>query len=199
MEANKITFQAKPFTVEDFDQYIKLPENANKVFELVGGEITEVTSHTISSQIAIEIAFYIKLHLFQNNLSGAVMGADGGYIVSGERYCPDVSYSAKKLEPVTYNPFPPDLAVEVISPSDSIKNISTKISNYLAAGTVVWAVYPDSKEVVVHISGHPARIYAENDTLEGGAVLPGFSLLVKHIFQLLKEENKNELPPQNPH
>ncbi|MBZ0306763.1 MAG: Uma2 family endonuclease, partial [Anaerolineae bacterium] len=192
MEVNKIRFQTQSFTVEDFDKFIELPENADKVFELIGREITEVTSNTVSSQIAIEIAFYIKLHLFQNNLSGAVMGADGGYMVSGERYCPDVSYSAKKLEPVTYNPFPPDLAVEVISSSDSIKSISTKISNYLAAGTVVWAVYPDEAVVMIHAPGQPVQTLTEKDTLEGGSILPGFSVALPLIFKVTAESPKEE-------
>lgn len=165
--------QTKPFTVEDFDKFIELPENTDKVFEFIGGEIIEVTTNTIPSQIAINIAFFLKLHLYQNKVYGAMMGSDGGYIVAGERYCPDVSYSSKKLEVTTYNPFPPDLAVEVISPSDSMRAVNTKITNYLAAGTVV-----------VHTPGHIAKTFTEHDTLEGGNVLPGLSLAVKEIFVL---------------
>lgn len=153
--------QTKPFTVEDFDKFIELPENTDKVFEFIGGEIIEVTTNTIPSQIAINIAFFLKLHLYQNKVYGAMMGSDGGYIVAGERYCPDVSYSSKKLEVTTYNPFPPDLAVEVISPSDSMRAVNTKITNYLAAGTVV-----------VHTPGQIAKTFTERDTLEGGNVLP---------------------------
>lgn len=165
--------QTKPFTVEDFDKFIELPENTDKVFEFIGGEIIEVTTNTIPSQIAINIAFFLKLHLYQNKVYDAMMGSDGGYIVAGERYCPDVSYSSKKLEVTTYNPFPPDLAVEVISPSDSMRAVNTKITNYLAAGTVV-----------VHTPGQIAKTFTEHDTLEGGNVLPGLSLAVKEIFVL---------------
>jgi len=73
--------QSKRYTVEEFDHFVDLPENADKLFEYIGG----------------------------------------GYMVSGERYAPDVAYIAKsrqeKLAERGYNPLPPDLAVEVLSPS----------------------------------------------------------------------------------
>jgi Uma2 family endonuclease len=83
---------------------------------------------------------------------------------------------------VAWNPLAPDLAVEVVSPTDSAKDIGDKIVNYLAAGTVAWYVYPDDQEVKVYEAGEPVKTLTINDTLDGGKVLPGFTLAVKDIF-----------------
>ena len=77
---------------------------------------------------------------------------------------------------------PPDLAVEVVSPSDEPRQRSIKITNYLAAGTVVWMVYPLARELEVHAQGQRVRIYGVEDTLEGGDLLPGFEMAIKDIF-----------------
>lgn len=176
----------KTITVEQFDEFIKLPENADKLFEFIGGEIFEVPSNPLSSEIAITISFFIKLFLRQNNIKGHVTGEAGGYMVSGERYAPDVAYisSEKQAELAndTYNPEPPELAVEVMSPSDTDKRMLVKVANYLAAGTLVWVVYPASKQVEVYASGKPVQIIGRDGTLDGGNVLKGFELKVSEIF-----------------
>jgi Uma2 family endonuclease len=75
----------KRMTIEEFDKWVFLPENLDKSFEFIGGEIVEVVSNNYSSEIAGEMLFQIKLFLRENKLKGHVTGADGGYIVSGER------------------------------------------------------------------------------------------------------------------
>jgi len=173
-------------TLEAFEAIVSLPENADKRFEWVGGEIVEVPSNTIVSEIAIQIAFLIKLFLHQNHLKGHVTGEAGGYQIGDERYAPDVAYVSplrqEKMSPEPYNPNPPDLAVEVVSPHDRERHLSVKVANYLAAGVVVWVVYPDEKLVQVYAPGAAVKILYEKDTLEGGAVLPGFSVVVGEFF-----------------
>ena len=80
-----------------------------------------------------------------------------------------------------YNPLAPDLALEVLSPTNTDEEMRVKIVNYLAAGTVVWVVDP-GKRVEVHRSGQPVQILGINDTLDGGALLPGFELSVAQIL-----------------
>lgn len=85
-----------------------------------------------------------------------------------------------------YNPLPSDLAIEVVSPTDSEKKLSIKIANYLAAGAVVWVVYPQEREVIVYTPGQAAQIVL--DVLDGCTVLPGFRLVPKDIFPEPKKD-----------
>jgi Uma2 family endonuclease len=174
-------------TVDEFDEWVNLPEQAEKLFELIGGEIFEVPSNPYSSEVAAEILFRIKLFLRENHIEGHVTGEAGGYQVSGERYAPDVAYiSSIKQEKLPYkqgyNSNPPDLAVEVISPNDSDRNLAIKVANYLAAATVVWIVRLVKKEVEIYVAGQPVQILTITDMIDGGDVLPGFVLPVKEIF-----------------
>jgi Uma2 family endonuclease len=176
---------SKTMTVTEFDTYALLPENAERVLEFIGGEIFDVVSNNYSSQIAGEILFQLKLFLKTNQIGGYVTGADGGYMVSGERYIPDVAYISSKRQSKSsqkaYNPLAPDLAIEII-PNDSTLRVSIKIANYLAAGTVVWVVRPEDKEVEVFTPNQPVKVLGEKDTLEARGALEGFRLAVKDIF-----------------
>jgi len=177
---------SKTMTAEEFDAFTLLPENAERLFEFIGGEIVEVPSNPYSSEIASNISFYLKLFLREKNIPGHVTGEAGGYRVSGERYAPDVAYLSKarqaELVREGYNPIAPDLVVEVASPTDVEKQRRLKIANYMAAGTVVWMVFPDEKLVEVYAPGQPAKVLDVNGVLEGGSVLSGVQLAIKDIF-----------------
>jgi Uma2 family endonuclease len=182
-----MVLEFKRLTVEEFDEFVQLPENDDKLFEFIGGEIVEVPSRPAASQIAgvVSALFYIFL---KGKGLGHLTGEAGGYMVSGERYMPDVAFISKvrhpKLATIGYNPNPPELVVEVDFPSTlkSQHDLRIKIVNYLAAGTVVWLVLPETKTVEVYQPGHPMKPYRIGDTLDGSDVLPGFTLAVKDIF-----------------
>jgi Uma2 family endonuclease len=177
---------SKTMTIAEFDEYALLPENAERVLEFIGGEIFDGVSNNYSSEIAGELLFHIKLFIKEQKLGGHVTGVDGGFMVSGERYIPDVGYiSAKRQTEASreaYNPLAPDLAIEVISPNDSERKLSVKIANYLAAGTIVWVVRPEDKTVEVFVPNKAVKVLSEKDTLEAKGILEGFSLPVKDIF-----------------
>jgi Uma2 family endonuclease len=177
---------SKTMTVAEFDIYALLPENAERVLEFIGGEIFDVPSNPLSSHIASRINRHLAAFVEDNDL-GFVTGEAGGYMVSGERYAPDVAFISKIKQPKLaytegYNPLPPDLAIEIISPNDNERKLSLKIANYLAAGTVVWVVRPDVKEVEVFAPNQPVKVLGEKDTLEAGRVLEGFRLAVKDVL-----------------
>lgn len=177
----------KRMTIAEFDAWVDEPAQRDKIFQYIGGEIVEVGSNPYSSEIAIEISFHIKLYLRENDIQGHVTGADGGYKVGGERYIPDVGYLAKSKQDKMpynqgYNNIAPDLAVEVISPSDTDRQITIKTANYLAEGTVVWNVYPETKEVAIFEPNKIVQVLGIEDEVDGGAVLPNFKLAVKDIF-----------------
>ena len=173
-------------TVEAFDQWVATQDSD---YEYIGGEPVSVVSNNYASQIGMLIGSFITLFVTQHRL-GWVTGADGGYIVDDERYIPDVGFIGVSRQPQpnrdAYNPRHPDLAVEVVSPTDDIKQLMIKVSHYLAAGTVVWVVYPDEREVHVYRSGQGARIFNEDDTLTTDR-LPDFKLPVANIFPAEKE------------
>lgn len=170
-------------SIATFEEFII--EQSDKDYELIGGEIVEVVSHSYSSYIAARLL--IKIGIFvETNQAGYVTGADGGYIVGDERYLPDVGFvSHDKLAQApneTYISVAPDLAVEVKSPTDREMLMTIKVSNYLAAGTVVWLVYPDEREIHVHRTGKSVRIYTAEMTLISEDVLSGFILKLGDIF-----------------
>ena len=177
----------KTMTVEQFEAWANRPENAEHDYEFIGGEIVSVVTHPLSSIIAGKFLIAIGSFVYAQDL-GRVTGADGGYEVDNERYMPDVGYISLERLPVVqseegYIPKPPDLAVEVASPNDSARQLTIKVSNYLAAGTVVWVVYPDDEQVNVHAPGKPVQVFSKDDVLEGGTVLPDFKLKLSDIFK----------------
>ena len=170
-------------TVKEFDEFV---QQQNKLFEFIGGEVVEVVSNNYSSQIAGLILFYIQLHCHENNINGHITGADGGYIISGERYIPDVAFISAERQPepshAAYNENVPDLAVEVLSPGNTDRDIRLKMVNYRDAGVTLWIVSPDKYEVEVYEQGKKGCVMTLDDTIEGGDVLPELRISVKSIF-----------------
>jgi Uma2 family endonuclease len=176
-----MVLQRQIVTAEQFDAFLALPENAGKDFELIAGEIVDVPSNTRLSEVAITIATYFKMHLIQNNIEGYITGEAGLYQIGEERYAPDVAFKRTATTSEFVDPNPTELAIEVVSPSDDLRLLSVKISNYLAAGITVWVAYPEDKQVVAHIPGKGAKILTVDDTLTFDG-LPGFTLPVRSIF-----------------
>lgn len=179
--------QTKFITAEAFFEFIGLPENQDKHFERVGGWLVKKrVSGGDESLIGALIGRYLVIAIYDTKL-GVVTGADGGYIVSGEQYIPDVGVILHASQPERttihgYNSQAPDLAVEVLSPTDRQKDLATKIMHYTLAGTVVWAVDPEDRTVTVYVPNQLPQTLTINDTLTGGDVIPDFHVAVKDIF-----------------
>ncbi len=169
----------------EFEAFILLPEHGDTVFELIDGKIYPVVSNNRSSRIAMTIGILLGAYVLQKKL-GYVTGADGGYQVSGQRYIPDVAFMSKarqaEASDEAYNPIAPDLAVEVLSPTDNPANVRIKLTNYLNAGTVVWIVDPSTQRVEIYIPKQKPTQLGIQDTIHGGEILPDFALPVSDIF-----------------
>lgn len=174
-------------TLEEFDRFVARPENADRLFEYIGGDAVEVVTNYRSSLIAARILGRMIAHVESKDL-GYVSGEAGGFLVGGHKYLPDVAFVSKARQPesfdTTYNPNPPDLAVEVLSPTDRPRKVRTKIATYVAAGTIVWLVDPEVNEVEVYHPGQTPQTLRMDDILDGGDVLPGFSVAIKDIFEV---------------
>lgn len=170
-----------------FDHFVNLPENVDKTFEFVGGEIIEMPSNPYVSKISQIVSGEIYLYLKQNDI-GHLTGEAGGYQIGQERYAPDVAFISKTKQPelalTGYNPLPPDLAVEVLFPSTTAaeRALRIKVANYLSVGTTVWVILPESFRVEVYIPGEPVQILGINDIIDASSILPNFRLAIKTIL-----------------
>lgn len=113
-------------TLEEFDHFVDLPENADNLFEYIDGESVEVPSNPYASYIAGRIFHRVAAFVEEHDL-GYTTGEAGGYRVSGKRYAPNVGYISKAKQPELaqegYNPNPPDLAVEIYAPGQAKKTV----------------------------------------------------------------------------
>jgi Uma2 family endonuclease len=156
--------------------------------ELVEGEIVEFMRRTPEhGEISLNLGSLLRNWNKQNN-AGRV-GTDGGFIVArnpDKVRGPDVWFVSHARMPEHTEKFwevAPDLAAEIISPSDTANVIKGKLSDYFAAGTfLVWLMYPLFKQVEAHSRDGKIMIFSETDTLEAPGVLPSFSCKVADLF-----------------
>lgn len=184
-------------SLEEFEAFVQRPENAEKLFEFIHGEVVEAPSNPYASEIANLISFFIRLFLRENNIKGYVTGADGGYIIDGNIYAPDVAYISQERQPELprrgYNPNPPELAVEVISDASNIEEahrLRLKTSNYLAVGVIVWIVNTEQRLVEVHQVGRAVQLLDVKGVLKAEELFPNFELPVKDIFPSQEAEGE---------
>jgi Uma2 family endonuclease len=145
----------------------------------------------MESRIAMVIAVALTSFANQHRL-GYVAGADGTLrMKSGHVRLPDVTFVSVDDVPNGVIPrepipvLPPTLAVEVVSESNTAEEMRLKIQEYFESGArVVWLVYPKTRTVAVfdHFAAEPAQTLTEEDTLDGGQVLPGFAIAVSEVF-----------------
>ena len=175
-----------PISIQEFDKFIYRPENLERSFEYIQGDILEVVSNQYSSQVAGEILFQIKLHMKTQGIKGHVTGADGGYQVGEDRFIPDVGFVSLERQPkpsrASYNTIAPDLAVEVMSPTDDEKKLRIKIVNYLAQNVVVWLVNPDDETVEIYRPGQAVTLFNKSQVIDGAPIFPQLQLPVSDIF-----------------
>ena len=175
----------KSMSLDRFLAYALKPENLKRHLEYISGKLVEVVSNNESSHLGAKMLVKIGGFVDAHRL-GRVTGADGGYIIVGERYIPDVAYVSYQRQPRSnreaYSRIPPELVVEVLSPSNTEEEIAHKVKMYLAEGAVVWVIDPEDRRVDVYIGKQVASL-RDGDILGGGDVLPGFTLPVRDIFE----------------
>jgi len=184
----------KVVTVSEFQTFIKRPENRERRFELMDGEIVEMPSNPFASVIAIRIAALLSIYLMQSQHEGYVTGEGGGFIINGQVFAPDVAYMRNLPTSKGFGEHPPLLAVEVISdPTSSAEqtDLRRKLVHYRAMGITVWVVDYLTQRVEVHQADGSMQIYDDTMTLVPGDILPDFTLPVKDIFPKT-DENETE-------
>jgi Uma2 family endonuclease len=182
------TVGTRKLTAEEFFQ-LPDPDDGLKR-ELVRGEVVTMPGPGVEhGEIQGNVHFVIKSFLKANPI-GRVMVESGVVTERNDDTVrgPDVSFYSKKRLPldkrvVKYNDQPPDLCVEVKSPSNTMRGLMAKAKEYLFAGVrMVWIVHPEDRTVSVVTDPLESRTLEPEATLDGGDVLPGFSCKVADLF-----------------
>lgn len=173
------------------DELLQLP-HINHRYELIEGELIEMSpASTRHGRVANKVAFLLTQFVLQHEL-GVVYAAETGFKLAEN---PDTVRAADAAfvtrdripaegEPEGYWAIAPDLVVEVVSPSDAARNVQSKVKNWLEAGCrLVWVVYPDTQTVTEYRSLAEVRVLTNEETLDGGSVLPDFTCPVEELFR----------------
>lgn len=188
--------QKQLYTVEEFETFIHLPENQDRLFELIDGEIVEVSPKLRHGMAASAIHGHIFAYLQQNPIGRVAIEVDH-QLPEDERNFrrPDISFiSAARLANLDLDaniPFMPDLAVVVKSPSNYVKGIRELREKALYCleneSQLVWLIYPESEtaEVCTRAADGTIRIapLGQDGVLDGDDVLPGFTLSLRAVFR----------------
>jgi Uma2 family endonuclease len=195
--------QQKRMTAEEFGKWVQRPENANKGFELVRGEVIELPSpFKPHGTVCMNVGWVLGCYVRQRG-GGYLTGNDSGVILERDPDTvrgPDVAlYEDAKafaeLHP-KYGEVPPILAVEVLSPNDRADRVTRKIMDYLRGGVrLVWLIDPEARTVAVYHPENGPRLAQETEELDGGEVLPGFRCRVADFFLLPGEQSEPKPPP----
>ncbi|MCS6870436.1 MAG: Uma2 family endonuclease [Anaerolineae bacterium] len=178
---------------------------AEQDFELHDGEIVLVSpTSALSSLVAAEFAWALMTFVKARDL-GYVTGADGTFALDAHTvYVPNVAFISKarlSVMPLRYFPFAPDVAVEVLSPTDSVRQAQRKALRYLKAGTaLVWLIYPAEKAADACRLAHDGSLNLQpieaDGVLEGGDVLSGFRLSLAELFRNLPPASASDTAEQ---
>ena len=172
------------------DDLGRMPDDGQR-HELIRGELTMMApaggGHgRIAMKLGARLATYVETKRL-----GEVCAAETGFIIARNPdtvRAPDAAFVSTKLIPSTglpdgFVPFAPDIAVEVLSPSDSQLDVEEKIEQWLTGGTLlVWVVNPRNKTVTIHRPTRDPQVLREDETLGGESVCKGFSIKVAEIF-----------------
>jgi Uma2 family endonuclease len=174
------------------DELLRLPRGRFR-HELVKGELRQMSpaGHNhgrIVMEIAVPLGQYVK-----SKQLGRVYAAETGFKIQSSPdtvRAPDVAFvRQERVQEVGsttgYWIGAPDLAVEVVSPNDTVSEVEEKVAEWLEARTgMVWVVSPKLKTVTVYRSLTDIVTLTEKDMLDGGEVVPGFQIPVADIFAI---------------
>jgi Uma2 family endonuclease len=178
--------KSKLYTVDEFEEFLNRPENDDRYFELVNGEIVEKVPTQKHGVISVNVTTDVRIWVRKTG-KGRV-ASEVRHRVLGDQYNarqPDIAYYLDASSPSIDRgavPQLPDLAIEIKSPDDSYKKLREKADYYLANGTkVVWLIYPE-KQMVEVLTPDDFQIFRSGEIVDGGDILPGFTMKVDDIF-----------------
>lgn len=182
----------KLMTADEFWEFVHRPENLDRDFELIRGEVVEVSRpRTPHGKVSARLVYRLEQYAERRGL-GYVTRGDAGVALGDKPESvlgPDIAYFTdvnrfEDLHP-KWCDVPPVLAVEISSPSDRPGRTNAKIREYLANGVkVVWQVDYEERNVTVYRPNRNLEVIGEDGELTGGDDLPGLSVRVADLFKL---------------
>jgi len=181
------------------DELLTMPtyvDGSDRRYELIRGELkvmspTKPLHGVVCARLTIKLGAFVEEHDL-----GETFGAETGFVVERDPDTvlgTDVAFVSRGRLATVENvekffPFAPDLAVEVLSPGNTVKEINEKIALYFAAGSrAVWVLNPKRRTAAVYSSPSEFHTLSEQDTLDGGDVVPGFRLELSKLFAAVKK------------
>jgi Uma2 family endonuclease len=173
------------------DEFFSMPD-CSKLYELEEGRLVAIgpapwRSSTVAATIGALLGTFVREHKL-----GKVSGADLGTKLASDPdtvRVPDVAFiRAERLpggrRPRGFSTGASDLVVEVLSPSDRYRKTQRKVREYLAAGArLVWIIEPEDRSAVVYRADGTIEEYGADGVLNGGDLLPGFTLNLAEIWE----------------
>ena len=178
--------KAKLMTAEEL---LAMPDDGFR-YELVRGELVKIApAGRVHGKRGNRVNYSLSKQVYENNLGEVYLAESGFHLETDPDHvlAPDIAFVSREREVATpdasgFFPGPPDLAVEVVSPSDRLTEAAEKVAEWLAAGTrMVVVVNPRNRTVQSHTPDGVTEL-TEADTLDGGDVVPGWRLCVADIF-----------------
>lgn len=174
----------RPDTYLDYEAL--LARYPDRRFELIHGKAVEKMPTQLHAAIVSLLNFALMLYLREHPIGYALVEAR--YSLPNDHAnarVPDLSFVGRERGPLTRvgaAPYMPDLAVEVQSPGQSARALRDKAAYYLENGTrLVWLIHPETRQVTVLTPG-TQQVLSADESLNGGELLPGFSVPVKAVF-----------------
>jgi Uma2 family endonuclease len=175
------------------EAFMSLPKDGHR-YEIVDGELIDMgNSGALHGNIAIILSSALFAIVNAQKLGALFDSSTAFKMKNGNKRSPDISFFAKaRLQGITELPIgflegAPDLAVEILSPGNTIEEIDDKIAEYFNNGArLVWVISPTQRYILVYrCAQEPDRLLKSVDSLDGEDVIPGFTLPVAALFQKL--------------
>lgn len=188
MPLDRVRMSPAPGTASEED-VVRIHDSESRLFELVDGTLLEKSMGTWESCVAAILVRIMGTFVSDQDL-GIILGADGMMrLAPGLVRIPDVSF-------ISWNRFPnrrvpdeaianivPDLAVEILSRSNTTEEMARKLDDYLTHGVrLIWYIDPRAQEAKVYHGSKEFEVRTREQSLEGGDVLPGLVIPMAELF-----------------
>jgi Uma2 family endonuclease len=186
MRTTTLTNKQKIWTEEELEA---LPHDGH-IYELLDGELINNPGNANHSEVSVCLSSAL-FHFVETRRLGNVFGPNTGFrLAENLLLSPDVSFVSKeRLKKISVAPDKflagaPDLVVEVLSPSDRMRQVSRKLDHFFEHGTrLAWLVNWPKQQVHIYTADSIESLTNLDDVLTGGVVLPGFKCKLRKIFQ----------------
>ena len=191
--AHRVLLRPVPGTATEQD-LIDLMGRTDRLYELVDGVLVEKAIGCYEDLVGTILIQFMGDFVRARDL-GVVLGA-AGYLrlMPGSVRAPDVSFiswsklPSRRFPKAPLAPLVPDLAIEVLSPSNTHAEMERKLGEYFAAGVrLVWYIDPELRSARIYTSAGEHKVVRSHENLDGGDVLPGFSLPLADLFRVERE------------